>query len=186
MNSPIQWALWAVAMTLIMGWFGRVLRRQSQAYTGEALRHPRAVLVVGVATSLPFVLAAVASAVALSGKDRWMSLAFLGFATLGGYLVYEYRVVQYRLTADGFTYRTPFGGAGSARWADVRAAGYSPAMKWFWLELRDGKVVRLSVMIMGLDRFATALLANAGEAIAAQVRPIFEATAKGNPPSVWQ
>lgn len=63
---------------------------------------------------------------------------------------------------------------------------YAPAMKWFRLETRSGDVARLSVMLMGLPAFAQVLLAHApAEAIAPETRAILEATAAGDPPSVW-
>ena len=54
------------------------------------------------------------------------------------------------------------------------------------LESQSGVVVRLSVMLMGLPVFATLLLARArSDAIDPETRLILQATAEGNPPSVW-
>ena len=59
-------------------------------------------------------------------------------------------------------------------------------MKWFRLESRSGIVVRLSVMLMGLPVFAQLLLSRAPrEAIEKNTLSILQATAEGNPPSVW-
>src|SRR5437588_3897018 len=59
-------------------------------------------------------------------------------------------------------------------------------MKWFRLESQSGIVVRVSVMLMGLPVFAQMLLANAlSEAIDLTTLTILQATAEGNPPSVW-
>ena len=59
-------------------------------------------------------------------------------------------------------------------------------MKWFRLEARDGALVRLSVMLMGLPELTRAILAQAPpSAVDANMRPILEATAHGHPPSVW-
>ena len=54
------------------------------------------------------------------------------------------------------------------------------------LESQSGAVVRLSVMLMGLPVFATVLLARARPAaLDPETRLILQATAEGNPPSVW-
>jgi hypothetical protein len=59
-------------------------------------------------------------------------------------------------------------------------------MKWFRLETHTGQVVRVSAMVMGLPEFARLLLARAPQgAVDADSRLVLEATAAGNPPSMW-
>ena len=185
MTSVLQWALWAVLFTLAMSAVAKAVRRQSAAYTGAEVRHGTVVLVTGLVTGLPFLASAVAAAV-FADKDRWVSLVFLAFSSLGAYLVWEWRIVRFRVVPEGFEYRTLLKGPGTARWADLVAADYSPSMKWFTLTLRDGQVLRVSVMLLGLEPFIATLVAQAGHSIVPAARATFEATASGQRPSIWQ
>jgi hypothetical protein len=59
-------------------------------------------------------------------------------------------------------------------------------MKWFRLETQSGDVARISAMLIGLPEFARLLLSHAQpHAIDAETLLILQATADGNPPSVW-
>ena len=63
---------------------------------------------------------------------------------------------------------------------------YSTWLKWFRLETRSGEVVRVSAMLIGLPEFTRALLDGApADAVDAGTLEILEATARGNPPSLW-
>ena len=79
-----------------------------------------------------------------------------------------------------------FGSRGYMRWTELKNVRFSEAMKWFRLESQSGKVVRLSVMLMGLPRFAQLLLAHAPpQSFEKNTLPVLQTTAEGNPPSVW-
>ena len=45
------------------------------------------------------------------------------------------------------------------KWEDITRLGYSPTAKWLRLETRNGRVVRMSIMLNGLRGFARAVLA---------------------------
>ena len=185
MTTTLQWALWAVVMSVTLGLVARAWKKQASSYAGDELRHPKVILVVALFTGVPFLAGAIAALI-FAGKDRWTSLVFLGFAGLGGYLLWEYLYVRYTLAAEGFSYRTLMAGRGFGRWAEVKAVKWSQASKWFRLELGDGRVVRVSVLLLGLDRFATALIKNAdGAVIEPGTRQLLEQCAQGNPPSPW-
>ncbi len=78
------------------------------------------------------------------------------------------------------------GGGGHLTWTDVRKLRYSQSAKWFRLELRDGRVVRISAMLQGLPEFAAAALAHVPpEAIDSETRLVLEATATGDLPRIW-
>jgi hypothetical protein len=167
-TSVVQEALWAVLFTLAMSAVGKAVRRQSAASTGQGGRHGTVVLVTGLVTGLPFLAGAVAAAI-FAGKDRWVSLVFLAFSSPGAYLVWEWRVVRF---------------PGTARWADLVAADSSPSMKWVTMTLRDGQVLRVSAMLLGLEPFIATLVAQAGHPIVPAARATFEATASGQRPSI--
>ncbi len=157
MTTTLQWALWAVVMSVVLGLTARAWKKQASTYTGEELRHPKVILFVAIGTGVPF-LAGTIAALIFAGKDRWSALVFLGFAGIGAYLLCEYAVVRYTLSAEGFGYRT----------------------------LMAGRVVRVSVLMLGLDRLAAALIKNAtGAVIDPGSRQVLEQCARGNPPSPW-
>ena len=75
---------------------------------------------------------------------------------------------------------------GFLRWSELRTVRYGATMKWFRLETQGGVVVRISGMLMGLPEFARALLRGAPTAsIDPAALPVLEATADGDPPSLW-
>lgn len=185
MTTTIQWAIWAVVMSLVLGLTARAWKKQASTYTGEELRHPKVMLIIALGTGVPFLAGAIAALI-FAGKDRWVALVFLGFAGLGGYILWEYVVVRYTLSAEGFGYRTLTAGRGFGKWSEVRAVKWSQTSKWFRLELSEERVVRVSVMMLGLDRLAMALIKNAtGAVIDPGSRQVLEQCARGNPPSPW-
>ena len=90
------------------------------------------------------------------------------------------------LTPDGLRYGKMFGGGGILRWADVRRLNYSESAKWFRLDLADGRVVRLSAMLIGMPEFARAALAQVPPpAIDPDTRSVLEGTRAGDLPRIW-
>lgn len=101
-------------------------------------------------------------------------------------MIIDYFMARHRVSDDGLAYRKLLGTRGFLRWSDLRKVRYGSTMKWFRLETADGSVVRISAMLMGLPEFAQALLKSAPvEAIDAHTLQVLEATADGDPPSLW-
>ncbi|PYP66807.1 MAG: hypothetical protein DMD36_16560 [Gemmatimonadetes bacterium] len=162
-------------MGAIMAWLARSRARTRPAADAQRLTHPRSTLIVGLACSFLFSGVALASAL-WPGKtgSPGISLAFLAFAALGVPLILDYRNARHTLTEDGLRYGRTWGGGGTLRWREVRRLRYSAAWKWFRLEGPEGQVAR------------AALAQVPAAAIDPQTRPVLEATAQGNPPSLWQ
>lgn len=183
----LQWVVWFALLSLVMGWLTRA--RDAQPAAGEtALRHPRALLIVGLAGAGFFAFLAL-MVVKYPNKTGTPAIVafFLGFAAIGGVLIAEYFRARFDLTPDGLRYHTLTGNRGELRWSSVRAASFSFGARWFVLETEDGRTVRVSCMLMNLPAFAQALLAQVPpERIEPQSREVFTATAAGNPPSVFQ
>jgi hypothetical protein len=60
---------------------------------------------------------------------------------------------------------------------------YAPVLKWFRLETREGKVARISAMLVGLPEFAQVLLRRAPPgAIDDETAQVLRATAAGDLP----
>lgn len=183
MNSSLQWLVWGIVMTVVMGLVARSWRKQRAAWASDQLRHPKVIAVVGVVCGLPFLGAAVAAGLLAPLKDKWTAPLFLAFSGLGGWLLWEYVRMRITLKPGGFDYRTALQ-EGTAEWRDVRSIAWSPSMSWFVVKLAGERTVRVSVLLLGLDRFAKALLENSGAAeMSHETRLVLTATSNGNPPS---
>ena len=185
--SALQWVLWAVVMSAVMGWLARTRTGPRAPHDARTLAHPRSTLIVGLVCVGFFLLLAVWSFL-FPGKTGTplISLFFLGFAALGAPLLLDYRNARHVLTTDGLQYGKLFGGGGRMRWTEVRELRYSQSAKWFRLRLADGRVVRISAMLHGLPEFAAAALTQVPPAaMDADTRAVLQATAQGDLPRVW-
>jgi hypothetical protein len=173
-------------MSLVMGWLSRS-RKRAALHTDEGrLRHPVGILIVGLVCVAFF--SALAAVVELSAKeaDRRVAPVFLLFVLLGLPLVLEYFNARHSLRSDGLEYGRMLGGRGVLHWSDVIRLRYSQSMKWFRLDTRDGRVARISAMLVGLPEFARAALEHVpANAIDDATRKILDATARGDLPPVW-
>ena len=183
----LQWTLWAVLMSLVMGWVGRSRGRARPAAAARRLQHPTSTLIIGVVCFLFFAAIAVVSNVFANSTTSWWTTAiFVGFALLALPVVGDYFAARHDVSDEGLRYNRLVGSGGYIRWADIKKVQFSDAMKWFRLESQSGEVVRLSIILMGLPEFARVLLAHTPrESIEKNALPVLQATAEGNPPSVW-
>jgi hypothetical protein len=111
---------------------------------------------------------------------------FVGFALLALPVLGDYFAARHEVSEEGLRYGRLLGSGGYMRWTELKSVRFSDAMKWFRLESQSGKVVRLSVMLMGLPTFAQLLLTHAPpQSIEKNTLPVLQTTAEGNPPSVW-
>jgi hypothetical protein len=173
-------------MTLVMGWFARSrLQPAARTATGVVLKLPVSLLLLGTVCAVMFGAFTVLSYSAPTGGP-FVAAIFVVFAALGCYLVFEYFRDRYELRSGGLAYRTPLGTERFAPWADVIWVRYSRMGNWLVLKLRNGRTLRLSVMLIGLPTFAEALLRNVHpDLIAEDSRQIIQETARGEPPKVW-
>ena len=185
--TAIQWTVWAVLMSLVMGWLARSRLRPRPTSKDHQLLHPPSTLIVGLVCFLLFAgLAVVSNAFANETTTWWTTAAFLGFSLMSVPLIADYFLARYQVSDDGMAYRKFTGARRYLRWADLRTVRYAPVMKWFRLETRSGDVARVSVMMMGLPEFARILLARSPkEAVEPHTIEILQSTADGHPPSVW-
>ena len=182
----LQWAAWGAVMALVMGWLSRS-RRAIPPGTEGLLRQPRSMLVVGLVCTLFFAaLAGLSRAFPGRSPTIWSTVAFLLFAAGGLIMVVDYYRGRHCLTAEGLQYGKLLGRGGLARWDQVNRLHYSDAAKWFRLETSDGRIVRISVMVTGLQDFASATLDNVPESVIdKRAREMLEATRRGELPSIW-
>jgi hypothetical protein len=184
--NAVQWTIWGVLMALVMGWLGRSRQRRRAQSETRVLRHPPSTLIIGTVGLVMFAGFAVASAVVGEQRVWWATVGFVGLALLSVPMLTEYFMVRHQVSDEGLAYRKLFGQRGFLRWSELRRVRYGAGMKWFLLETHNGVVVRISAMLMGLPEFARALLRGAPTAsIDSAALPVLEATAKGDPPSLW-
>jgi hypothetical protein len=185
--TALQWLFWALIMSLIMGWVARSRMRPRPAGCDQQLQHPISTLIIGLAGFLLFAAIAVVSNVFANATTSWWTTAiFVGFALLALPVVGDYFAARHEVSREGLRYGRLIGAGGFLRWDELKSVRFSSSMKCFRLKSQSGTVVRISVMLMGLPIFAQMLLANTRwEAIDLTTRTILQATAEGNPPSVW-
>jgi hypothetical protein len=183
----IQWGLFFVLMSLVMGWLARSRQRPRLPNEQPILEYPRSVLIVGLVCSGLFV--ALALCVLLFPGETGsplIALFFLGFALLGVPLIAEYVRVRHQVEPGGLRYQTLSGKRGFLQWAYITRIRYSEGAKWFRIDGTNGEVIRISAMLTSLPEFARAALQGvARERIDAKTMHILESTAAGAPPSVW-
>jgi hypothetical protein len=131
-------------------------------------------------------IAVISNVFANATTSWWTTAIFVGFALLALPILGDYFAARHEVSEEGLRYGRLFGSGGYMRWAELKSVQFSEAMKWFRLESQSGKVVRVSVMLMGLPMFAQLLLAHAPrESIEKNALPVLQTTAEGNPFSVW-
>ena len=186
--TALQWTLWGLIMSLIMGWLSRRRFRARPTSDAHRLAHPPSTLIMGLMCFVFFAGIAVVSNIIVPNKTTtwWTTSIFVGFALLSAPMIIDYFMTKHQVAEDGLAYRKLVGTRKYLQWSDLRDVRYAPVLKWFRLETRSGDVARISVMLMGLPEFAHLLLAEAPEdAIDSDTLRILQATAEGKPPSVW-
>ena len=161
--------------------------RARPASDARRLVHPPSTLIVGLVTFLFFAALAVLSNVFANETTTWLTTAlFVGCALLAPAMIGDYVLARHEISERGLSYGRLTGPRGYLEWGDLRRVRYSQAMKWFVLETRSGKTVRISAMLVGLPELARLLLAHPPAGfIDAETAAILDATAGGHPPSIW-
>jgi len=185
--TVLQWTLWAVAMSLIMGWLGRTRLKSRPPAQASTLSHPVSTLLIGSLCFLLFISLAIISNVIPNKTSTWWTTAiFVGFAAMSAPLILDFFIARHHVSSEGLAYTKLTGAQRYLRWADLLHVRYSPTMKWFVLKSSTGDVARISVMLMGLPVFARELLQSApAAAIDPATTHILRETAEGRPPTLW-
>jgi hypothetical protein len=186
-SSGLEWTLWGLLMSLIMGWVALSRARPRAADSARRLQHPTSTLIIGLTCFLLFTAIAIVSNLFANATTTWWTTAiFVGFALLALPVLGDYFAARHEVSEEGLRYGRLLGSGGNIGWTELKSVQFSEAMKWFRLESKSGKVVRISVMLMGLPTFAQLLLAHAPlESIEKTALTVLQMTAEGNPPSVW-
>lgn len=160
--GAIKWTIWAIVMTAVMAWLARSrLKPRPPAESGR-LYHPASTLITGFAGFAFFAGVAVISNVyANRTTTGWTTALFVGFAVMSVPIMLDYFLARHAVSDEGLSYGRLLGRRGYLRWSELYRVRYAPVMKWFRLETREGKVARISAMLVGLPEFARVLLRRA-------------------------
>lgn len=187
--SIIQWGLWGLAMSLVMGWVARSRLRTRPKDDSWTLHHPMSTLAIGVVgAAFFFGIAIVSNTIGKNPTSTiWTTITFVFFGGMSLPMVADYFFARHKVSEFGIDYGRMLGQRGSLAWSDVKNVRYAPVMKWFVLEQYNGRPVRVSAMLMGLPEFATQLLAHVPEErIELQTRDVLQQTSAGQPPNIWR
>jgi hypothetical protein len=184
----VQWALFGLAMTLVMGWVARSRFRKRLDSDARTLAHPVSTLVIGLIGVTFFGGIAIISNTV--GKNNtttiWTTLIFIAFAFMSVPMIADYYFARHRVSDVGLDYGRMFGQRGAFGWSDVKRVRYASVMKWFAIDLHSGSTVRVSAMLTGLPEFARLLLAHVPRnVIDDEAYALLRETEQGKPPSVW-
>ncbi|MEZ4700831.1 MAG: hypothetical protein R2834_10915 [Rhodothermales bacterium] len=185
--AAAKWVLAAVLIALISGLLARNRDRERPTSRAHVLSHPTGTLVVGLAGLVFFGGIAILSNVyANSTTTLFTTATFIGFALLSLPLILGYLVEKYEMSDQGIRYRKMTGTSGLVAWNDVVEIRFAPVMKWFRIETRAGKVLRISLMLQGLPGFAKrALRLVPADALDEEIREILALTVAGYAPGPW-
>jgi Bacterial PH domain len=193
MNRPwwsvaIQWALWFIVMSVVMGWLAKGRLRARLQAEGQQVKHPPSTLVLGLVGFAFFAgITILSNLYANPTTTIYATLTFAGFALLNLVLVADYVFARHEVSERGMHYGRMIGVRGTFEWHDVVRVRFAPSMKWFAITLADGRTVRVSAMMTGLPEFARLLLNGVnGAALDADTRALLDDTAAGHPPSIWR
>jgi hypothetical protein len=184
----VQWTLWGLTMTVVMGWIARSRLRKRPESERYTLVHPVSTLLIGlVGAAFFFGIAVISNTV---GKNPtatiWTTLAFVAFGLASVPMIADYYLARHRVSAQGIEYGRMFGQRGTMNWSEVKAVKFAPVMKWFVLESSTGTKVRVSAMLLGLPEFARLVVLHVSPAaIDSKSKVILLETEQGKPPNVW-
>ena len=108
---------------------------------------------------------------------------FVPFFLLFLWMVLEFLFVRRTVTEEGMEARELFGKRIRIRWDAVVRVYYSPLAGWFGVVDAEGKIIRVSVMMLGLPDFARVVLSRVPpEVMEPEARSRLQKAARGNPP----
>lgn len=158
-SHALQWAAWVVAMSLVASWVARARKAARPAGTALVLVHPPTTLIIGVVGTAFFGSLAVVSASFVEADEWWVPFVFMGFVPISAAMLVEAVRVRHELTDAGIAYQGLLRRYELIRWNEIASARWSPTMKWLVVTTSDGRVMRFSAMLNGLESLARSLVA---------------------------
>jgi len=75
-------------------------------------------------------------------------------------VVAESYVTSFRIVRDGMRFRVPPKGRGYVKCEEVQTVSWAEHLGWFVLQTGDGRTIRVTSRLYGMETMAEALLAN--------------------------
>ncbi len=90
-----------------------------------------------------------------SDKSQYIALYILiaSFTISGLASILEYCLTKGEYSKDGLKYRTPWSGKKEYRWYQIDKIEYNQLMHWYIMHTDDGKKMRFSSYLTGVDDF---------------------------------
>jgi len=185
--SVLQWFIWAIAVTLILGWMSRGRNRRPSPNETLTLVYPTSILVLGIVCVVFFSGLEIVSIVFDNGTTSVLTHSvFLVGSGLGLYYILEFILVNHQVSDTGLDSRRSTGISQSIRWSDVTVVSHSNVLKWYKIKTSLGKTARISFWLIGQDEFANMVLKNVQpNVIDPQTKQILQSAAGGRLPDVW-
>ena len=124
----LQWTIWGLLMSLIMGWMARSRMRSRAAASTFRLNHSLSTLIIGLVGFGFFSAIAVLSNVYANKTTTWATTAtFVGFALLALPIIGDYFAARHEVSEDGLRYSRLVGSGGYVPWSDLKSVELVPA-----------------------------------------------------------
>ena len=159
MSDIIRLSITGILISFIFFLMKRNKKKDLDTTTGNTLKLPMYVFIVGLIDFLMFAGFALFSNLFPNGTESAATtILFSAFALLGLFLVYMYFVESYTYDEYAIIYRKINFKKISIKWNSIVNIKYSPAMQWFVIQCVDGKKGYFSVMLKGMKPFAELIL----------------------------
>ena len=185
-SYALQWAAWLVAMVLVAWWVARARRAARPSGTALVLVHPPTTLITGLVGMAFFGRLAVLSGYYVEADQWWVPVGFMVFVLMSAATLGEALRVRHELTDTGIAYQGLLRRYEQIHWNEIVSVRWSPTLKWLVVTTSDGRVMRFSGMLNGLDSLARTLAARVPAITVDEETARMIADAReGRVPNVW-
>jgi len=185
-SYALQWAAWLVAMVLVAWCFARARRAARPSGTALVLVHPPTTLITGLVGMAFFGMLAVLSGYYVEADQWWVPVGFMVFVLMSAATLGEALRVRHELTDTGIAYQGMLRRYEQIHWNEIVSVRWSPTLKWLVVTTRDGRVMRFSGMLNGLESLARTLAARVPAITVDEETARMIADAReGRVPNVW-
>lgn len=182
----LQWAAWLVAMMLVAWGLARARKAARPSGTALVLVHPATTLIIGIVGIAFFGILSVVSAYYMDADEWWVPVGFMGFVLVGAVTLGEAVRVRHELTDTGIAYQGLLRRYEQIHWNEIVYAHWSPTMKWLVVATIDGRVMRFSGMLNGLESLARTLAVRVpGLSVDEGTAQMLTNACEGRLPNVW-
>jgi hypothetical protein len=181
-----QYGLTFLLVTLIVGWLARSRRPAERQADAQVLIYSKAALIVGCFTAMAFAFFTVLIGSSEDPSQRPAALFFVVGLLFGASFIWEGVWVRHELSPEGLVYRGAYRRYAMIAWTEFESARWRDSMKWFVVTTRDGRKLRFSAMLNGLEAFAAALQAHCPDLeVDAKTAVVLADARHGVLPSIW-